>query len=218
MTKAQMFTLEQIEAISPAAALAMRWGLASSTAERVALIEEAIDIISYGLTENRNHFHSFNEDQLTVQIIAGLGNFGILAEHDPQIGGHCDIVIRARKKFLWIAEAKIYSSYVNLADGFLQLSTRYSTGLPDQDHGEILIYYKGGDMVGMLDKWVEHMGTAHPEVNFEAKDASKLHRRSSHKHEGSGLPFNTRHKPILLRFEPQDKSGRTSGRGTKVPF
>jgi hypothetical protein len=104
-----------------------------------------------------------------------------------------------------LAEAKMHEAYAWLDKGFKQLSTRYSTGVPGQDHGEVIIYCFNRDAKAMMDKWREELTTRNPEVATKAsKCGSPLLFLSSHKHDASGLDFHVRHKAVALYWSPQD--------------
>jgi hypothetical protein len=130
---------------------------------------------------------------------------GFQAEHDSSVGGHCDIVIRGKELFLWLAEAKKHNDYAWLDKGFQQLSTRYSTGVVGQDHGEVLIYCYVKNAKQILDNWRAELVKRNAEVKIdEAICSHPLIFTSIHKHASSGLDFRVRHKIMALYWEPND--------------
>jgi hypothetical protein len=135
-----------------------------------------------------------------------LTHSGIKEKHNAAIGGHCDVVIQAKNDFLWLAEAKKHSDYAWLDKGFKQLSTRYSTGNPGQDHGEILIYCFVKDAKAMLEKWKGELMFRNSNVTVsEDTEGNPLNFQSIHKHECSGLDFYVRHKVVTLYWVPKDR-------------
>lgn len=90
---------------------------------------------------------------------------GFDASHDTQYGGHCDIVVEGKDDFLWIAEAKIDTSNTWIFQGFTQLDTRYSTGMPGQDIGEILIYCRRPNATGVLESWLSYLAKKRADLN-----------------------------------------------------
>lgn len=185
----------------------VRFGLAiaQTHARRLELIESAIDYAIQELAQTRHHRLSDGEDRITVDIVSMLKPMGIQASHDTDVGGHCDIVIRGKDNFLWLAEAKIHGAYDWDFKGFQQLSTRYSTGLTGQDHGGLILYCRGQDVAEVMRKWTDHVKEKIPELTISDCPSSPLNRRSVHTHPASGLPFHIRHTPVCLFFAPQDK-------------
>ncbi|WP_441230064.1 hypothetical protein AB7828_10105 [Tardiphaga sp. 215_C5_N2_1] len=173
-------------------------------AERLACVNDAIDWVVQEHTKTRQHRQERGEDALTIDIVTDLKAMGFDASHDTQYGGHCDIVIESKDNFLWLGEAKVHSGYDWLLKGFQQLDTRYSTGLPGQDHGGMIIYFFGQDLLGVMNKWEEYLVAKRPDVAVTACNKSPLIRNSVHAHERTGLPFHVRHTPINLYFKPND--------------
>lgn len=180
--------------------------LAQNHEARVNAIQRSVDFACNKLVKHRNKKDKDDEDGLTVQICDMLVHSGIEAIHNASVGGHCDVVIKAKSDFLWLAEAKKHSDYTWLNKGFKQLSTRYSTGNPGQDHGEILIYCFVQDAKSMLEKWKDELVFRNPYVLVsEDGIGNSLTFQSKHKHECSGLEFYVRHKVVSLYWDPKDK-------------
>ncbi|MGL3104850.1 hypothetical protein [Bradyrhizobium sp. BR 1432] len=177
---------------------------AASHADRLSAVNRAIDWIVLEHSKTRQHRQGRGEDALSIDIVTDLKALGFQASHDTQYGGHCDIIIEARDGFLWIGEAKIHDSYDWLLKGFQQLDTRYSTGLPGQDAGGMIIYFFGQNLLGMMKKWCERLSEARPDVEISQCAANPLILNTHHVHKGSGLPFRVRHTPINLYFKPED--------------
>lgn len=172
--------------------------------KRLELVEQAIDWIGQEHTKTRQHRLDRGEDALTIDIVTDLRAMGFQASHDTQYGGHCDIVVEAKDDFLWIAEAKVHSAYDELLQGFQQLDTRYATGLPGQDAGELIIYCRGSRADNVMRKWSEHLKTKRPDVEIDPTADAMIY-RSSHIHLATGAKFRVRHKAISLYFDPQDR-------------
>lgn len=190
-----------------AAGAGLEFLIAQDHATRVDTVQRAVDFACNWLVEHKNRMkEEYGEDWLTIQICGQLNSSGIQTAHDAAVGGHCDVVVRAKDGFLWLAEAKKHSSYTWLDKGFKQLSTRYSTGTPGQDHGGVLIYCFVKNAKAMLDKWKEELVTRNPDVTTSKdKDGNPLIFQSKHQHVSSGLDFYVRHKVIPLYWDPQDK-------------
>lgn len=184
--------------------------LAETYDDFIKVLYLSIDKIIYQIQENPELRQNDSEDRLTVDVRDQLRCLGYDASHDSKIGGHTDLSVR-KGIFLWIGEAKIHSSYDYLWEGFLQLSTRYSTGDSNQKDGGLLIYIRNKDAASVVQKWKEYL----KEKNLVSYSCKPCELRSpsffsTHKHERSGQIFQVRHMPVILYFAPQDKSGRSS--------
>lgn len=179
---------------------------AQSHEARVNAIQRSVDFACNKLVKHRNKKKKGDEDGLTVQVCDMLSSSGIDAIHNASVSGHCDVVIKGKSDFLWLAEAKKHSDYAWLDKGFKQLSTRYSTGNPGQDHGDILIYCFVQDAKTMLEKWKDELVFRNAYVSVSEDTIVKsLTFKSKHKHECSGLDFYVRHKVVSLYWDPKDK-------------
>ncbi|MFD1791492.1 hypothetical protein ACFSE0_07555 [Ochrobactrum teleogrylli] len=177
--------------------------LADTHEEIQNLIEDGIDWAALQLTENAHLNQELGEDKITIDIVNMLKSLNFDAAHDTQIGGHCDIVVRAKNDFLWIGEAKVHSNYNWLHKGMAQLSTRYSTGVQGQDCGEILVYTYAPRLDKILAEWRDRVAESVEEISIEDLDRDRLIFRTTHPHVRTGRPFRVRHKGISLHFDPK---------------
>lgn len=175
---------------------------AVSHQQRRELVEEAIDWIAQEMTKTCHLRQEKGEDEISIDFVSMLKAMGFQASHDTQYGGHCDIIVEAKDEFLWIAEAKLHSSYAWLEKGMAQLSTRYSTGLEGQDCGEILVYTYSARLDNIISEWAERLKVAIADITVEDVDKDKLTFLSVHVHEKTGRPFRVRHKGVTLHFAP----------------
>jgi hypothetical protein len=184
--------------------------LVKNYAEFIKVLYEDIDRIIFEMQEDPGLYKSDKqEDRLTVEIKRQLSQMGYNASHDTKVGGHVDLVVR-KAEYLWLGEAKVHSSYEYLWQGFQQLTTRYSTGDCNQKDGGLLIYIFANNSKTIMQKWQEYLLYKNlPNYSFEVCKIRPLAFFSSHKHEKSGESFRVKHMPIMLYFEPQDKSGIT---------
>jgi hypothetical protein len=202
------YTLENVKAMAlgGAAEITLRNILAQTHEDRVEAIQMAVDFACNELELNKHLKQELDEDQLTVEICSMLKTFGFQAAHDEQIGGHCDIVVKGKDRFLWLAEAKLHTAYAWLDKGFKQLSTRYSTGVPGQDNGDVIIYCFNQDANAMIAKWRAELTSRNPIVKTKStKSGASLQFLSYHKHDASGLEFHVRHKVVALYWSPDDE-------------
>lgn len=170
-----------------------------------------IDKIIGKLQDSRQHLQKDCEDRLNTDIVNTLSCIGYTAFHDPQIGGHCDMYVEY-DDFQWIGEAKIYKDYGYVNDGFLQLSTRYTTGGKNRNQGGLLIYIKEQNASKIMDTWqnkLKELNQATP-ITVEKDDTKSSGFFSYHAHKTSGDLYKTRHIPVLLYFKPEDRSARDS--------
>ncbi|NEK17454.1 hypothetical protein [Rhizobium leguminosarum] len=195
-------------ASSPSDEIRFRWLFATSHLDRRQIIEDAVDSISAEFAETPQHRKDRSEDGLTIDVVTSLKHMGFQATHDEDIGGHCDIVVRGKGNFLWLAEAKIHKAYDWLAKGYQQITTRYSTGMPGQDAGALVIYCKAENVKGIMDKWREHFAGVFPDAKVADCATSPLSFVSTSTHPRSGLPFRIRHIPISVWHEPKEGESR----------
>ncbi len=185
-----------------------RWLFSTNHDERRQIVEDAVDSISLEFAETPQHRKDRDEDGLTIDVVTSLKHMGFQATHDEDIGGHCDIVVRGKDHFLWLAEAKIHNAYNWLAKGCEQITTRYSTGMLGQDAGALVIYCKAENVKGIMDRWRQHFGTLFPDAVITDCPRSPLSFVSTVIHPRSGLPFRIRHIPISVWHDPQEGEAR----------
>ncbi|MFO3664415.1 MULTISPECIES: hypothetical protein [Pseudomonas syringae group] len=156
------------------------------------------------MVRSRNQFEGMGEDQITYHIISKFEDFGFNASHDKQVGGHVDITIEY-DDYIWLAEAKKHSSYLTLQRGWYQLTTRYMTGVEQEDHGAFLIYNFNKDAANVTLEWRQFLIDFHPDVELGAVEGG-LNFASLATHEGTGLKIKVNHYNIPLYFDPKDRA------------
>lgn len=191
---------------------AIRYSLAQTHEARLQAVRKALDFGCNELELNKHLKQDLSEDQLTIELCQFLSGLGFDPRHDEQVGGHCDIVIKGKEQFLWLAEAKWHTSYDWLNKGFKQLSRRYSTGVAGQDQAEIVIYCKNQNAKSMLEKWRKELVARNSDVKTpDSEEGNQLEFWSEHIHEASGLTFRVRHKVVTLFHQPVDNLASASG-------
>lgn len=191
--------------------------LAKEYDDFVEVLYHDLDKIISIIQENPELRKKDAEDRLTIDFEVPLRCMGYEASHDSKIGGHADLVVK-KNTFLWIGEAKIHRDYNYLLEGFLQLSTRYSTGASNQKNGGIFIYIRQQDAKSILERWEKHLLDKVPNLSCHPCQIREESFFSEHKHERSGRDFKIRHMPVILYFEPKDKSGRVKGKKTRSKY
>lgn len=201
------FSLKEIHALfgqTDAGEIRCKMIFAQTHQDRLDAVEAAIDWAAAEMVKSRHVKLKHSEDALSIELVTSLRAMGFQASHDTQYGGHCDIVVEGKGKFLWIAECKIHSDYDWLLKGFAQLDTRYSTGLEGQDAGEMIIYSRNKRADEGMATWKERLKDARTDVEFLDGD-DKLRFRTAHVHELTGAKFRIRHVCVPLHFDPSDR-------------
>jgi hypothetical protein len=208
--KVNLRRLQELEGLIPELAGFPSRVLAETYDKFIQVLYKDIDKIIYQLQENSELLQSDTEDRLTLSILHGLRCMGYSASHEQKIGGHVDLAVK-KGNFTWIGEAKIHSDYEYLWQGFQQLTTRYSTGDDNQSDGGLLIYIRTRNAKQVVQKWQEHLTTKSlPGYSIQPCKIRNLGFFSIHTHQRSGCDFKVRHMPVILYFNPQDKSGLKS--------
>lgn len=182
--------------------ISIRLQLAKHHDELLALVRRSIDWVAIQMMQTPQFYFERTEDELSDVVIKMLIPLGFNATHDTQFGGHCDIVISGRDNFLWIAEAKIHSGYDWLFKGYLQLTTRYSTGIASQSNGEMIVFIRQPRIDLVMKKWLGELRQRVPEISIlESKSSSPVF-ISEQPHQRTGIAFSVRHVPISVFFQP----------------
>ena len=171
------------------------------------LIERCIDSCAESIARFPKEHGPMTEDQLTVTMLMQLQRLGLDAAHDSTSGGHCDIVIEEPGGFLWLGEVKKVDAVNNswVGDGYDQLTLRYSTGLPYQNHGALIVFCNCERIDRVLESWSEFLIARYVEtgVSIVEYDKEAIWFRSEHPGIKTGLAYKVRHKPISIYFPPQ---------------
>ena len=172
--------------------------LACDYQQFVHILYEDLDDSLAHLTQSRHLYKNSSEDQLSLQIISFLKGRYYDAEHDPQHGGHVDILVKDQwGKNEWIGEAKIWGGVEYAMDGWNQLHKRYSAGTHRDNHGGILLYVKVKNARQKLEDWVDHLKSSISGLEVQ-DDSNSLIKTTTSIHEGSGLEFYVRHMAVVL--------------------
>jgi len=162
-------------------------------------IDEAVD----NLQKNRNFFQGMNENQITINIIHQLTNYGLGARFEANRGGHCDVVVENRFNHTWLGEAKIDRNISWVHDGFHQLNSRYISGGKKDTSGGILIYCLHHGVADFMKRWRERlMNDTNYSLSWEQcqRDLNAFY--SYHSHRETSRSIKVRHIPVQLRWDP----------------
>lgn len=176
----------------------------------VTLLEKAINFSITTLTAAKNIIagkggdNRMDEDQLTFALSLPLKGMGFDITHSTNIGGNCDIVVVGPDDFLWLGEAKIFTSYGKLVGGFQQLSNRYATGLEHQSRGAMIIYMFGQKISDVMSNWNDYLKDAFSDLEVEAVPNQSLQFRTKQPHPSTGQTMIVCHMPVPLLHQPTD--------------
>ena len=209
MEKFTLAELSRLGAVAPDVANFAKRLIVKTYDEFIDILYDDLDRIVSLIEENPELHKKDSEDRITIEITRSLRHQGYQASHETKHGGHCDVLV-SRGNFCWIGEAKKHNGYDYLMEGFLQLTTRYSTGDDYQQAGGMLIYHFEKNTHKVMTEWANRLTEVGlPDFTICPCCKRKLPFYSSHTHEKSGLPFKVRHIPVMFHFDPKDKSGRT---------
>ncbi|KAB8311176.1 hypothetical protein EH227_04740 [Rouxiella chamberiensis] len=172
-----------------------------------------LDSAVKNLEENANKVgFDLSEDQLTIYLLGIINNpfLGVLACHEVNQRGHCDITIKL-DNYTWHGEAKKHSSaYSYLFKGYTQLTERYSTGTVDSASGGVIIYTKNRLCHDVMKSYVSYVEKGAPKIHasktisISACPNNPLVYYSTHEHTLTKLSYEVIHYPVNLYHNPQD--------------
>lgn len=171
----------------------------------VELVTLCVDKVFTELTRNGNFYYDKQEDEISNLIKLGLRFQGLDANHDEMVGGHCDIVVKGRYQYMWLAEAKISRGNKYLMGGFLQLATRYLAGDHKSTNSAVFIYCVNNDVPTIMSNWREKLDGSDFGFKYAPCNSNPNAFVSTHKHAATGLDMHVRHVPLPLYFDPQDR-------------
>lgn len=167
---------------------------------------EAISEWIEDATRQAHLYRGLKEDQITLFLITHLKASGFDATHDTANGGHCDVVVKHSKGYIWLAEAKIHDGPRYIKDGYLQLTSRYAHGTHSSPVGGLLIYIFKPNAKKFLDEWREALDKEFSAKGHKTQDCpsgNKLVFISDLTNERSGLPYQVNHFAVPLFFSPR---------------
>jgi hypothetical protein len=171
----------------------------------VDLIHKALNFSISLMAAAKNITLGMDEDQLTHDLLLPLIGMAFDVTHSTNVGGNCDIVVTGHSSYLWLGEAKVFSSYGKLLGGYRQLADRYSTGLPNQDHGAVIVYMvTHGNAKNRMQEWEEYLKVSETGVKTTRTKERPLEFSSVQDHQGTGLPIYVQHVPVVLFHVPTD--------------
>ncbi|MGO2959570.1 MAG: hypothetical protein ACTIDN_11135 [Acetobacter sp.] len=190
--------------LSPAARMLLDINSIDSYDDFIRVIYKALAVCIREISMQRKYWQNATEDQITTMIVGYFRVQGLsTAIHDQDIGGHVDISIELDDGYLWLAEAKKWSGCSWLMSGYKQLLSRYSTGLPNQDHGALLVYFFEEDPLRLMKKWFFQIETRF-QITTKLENVDFLQFVSTQKHKNTGSDYHIRHIGLPLFWKPEE--------------
>ena len=167
----------------------------------VSRVEDAL-LYEVGLmTERRHDLHDLDEDALSAILNISLQNLNLDAGA-KFVNGNTDITVQYNS-YKWLGEAKFGADVGKVLKGYLQLTTRYTTGMDGQSSGGMLIYCPHGSAKTALAGWRAALQHEFPDCN--ARDGSSdLIFRSEDTCMATDAKLDIVHIAVPLFHNPQD--------------
>lgn len=190
--------------------------------EFLAYVYKHLDRIISIIQKNSNQYSALmhiegasvlSEDLMTTIIIDLLGQNNLNAS-SKVVGGNVDIVVEMEgNDYQWLCEAKLDNNVDHVAEGFLQLTTRYASVEREDREGGVLVYHRKHSLDFMNDiknelPAIERLAqydiqikrcSLRPEFSFFTESLSPS--------TGGEHRYRARFMGVQLLFDPRDKSG-----------
>jgi hypothetical protein len=171
------------------------------------LVEKTISYEVSLIAKRRSDLNALGEDALTAVLVVALEAIGLQAT-SARVNGNCDLTV-SYDNYLWLGEAKLYTGAAHVWGGYLQLTARYSTGLPNQSRGGMLLYCVKDTASVLLAEWRAVLSEQVQDAN--ARDgALPLTFISADVCASSGLPLELVHFAFPLFHVPTEDSIKLS--------
>jgi hypothetical protein len=165
------------------------------------------------LESKASKYHRDDEEKLTGFIAERLEAQGHQAECEADNNGHVDLkVTKPQLGVLYLAEAKIHTSYPKNVKGMLQLLTRYSSG-KDPLAG-FLLYIRSPGAKRIVDTWRSKVRCKRLSCTNVTSVLRPGYFESTHKHT-SGHELSVGHYCVFIHYKPQDTPTTKRKKGKK---
>jgi len=173
----------------------------------VGLVEDAVQFEVRLMAERRHDLHDLDEDALSAILNISLQSLNLDASA-KFVNGNTDVTIQYNA-YKWLGEAKFGSDVAKLYKGYLQLTSRYATGMDGQSAGGMLIYCPHGSAKVALAAWRAALEAELPECN--ARDGKvELTFRSEDECEATGAKLDIVHIALPLYHKPLEATKKLS--------
>lgn len=178
----------------------LMWGFnPPSYPDWVELVEDAVQFEMGLMTERRHDLHNLDEDALSAILNISLQNLNLDASA-KFVNGNTDVTIQYNA-YKWLGEAKFGDDVAKVYKGYLQLTTRYATGMHGQSAGGMLIYCRHGSAKVALAGWRAALETQLPSCNSRDGEVA-LTFRSEDTCEATGAKLDIVHIALPLHHKP----------------
>jgi hypothetical protein len=203
-------TQQELSQANPRIQTLFKFDLCTSYDLFIELLYEILQNIIQ-LIEDSSHLYQVPdiEETITAHLLTPLQFAGIRAYHNRLINGNVDLTIEVNN-YRWLGEAKVYRQTSSAEEGFAQLVTRYSKGRSTESKCGLILYLYENQAKTKMDNWHTHLKSLGYKDLTTKTGNDRLCFYSNHTHEVSGLPFECKHLPVLLNFNPKDKSARSA--------
>lgn len=186
-------------------------------------VKNLYDHIQRSISTLESHKHIIedeSEDATTTRIIMFLEGAGFKARQQSASGNVDIYVENLEHGYKWVGEAKKYESVTSVAEGFKQLTTRYSLGTDKsgRGYGALIAYLRRPNSKHHIDEWKKTIGSLPEATNIQFSDCVRMAPFafiSEHEHQTTGFPYETWHICVQLHVDPKDTSGINSKAGKK---
>lgn len=164
-------------------------------------VEGCIEFSMQQMSIRKNDIQDMSEDALTALLTSNLSCFGLNAA-SARVGGNCDVTV-GYDSYLWLGEAKLFTGVAHVWDGYLQLTTRYNTGLVEHGRGGMLLYCYKDSAGKLLAEWRAVLGEQLDGICIEdgARELTFLSDQSS---PATGGNYRVTHFAFPLHHAPSD--------------
>lgn len=210
-------TVDQMKSLDPNHDQRMMFSkIPSSYDEFIDAIYVRLDKYLKLLQEDPDTHSESSEDHITGEIVRNLRSHDFNASKETKTGGHVDIRVEYPTKegmYVWLCEAKRDTSVDHVYEGFLQLTTRYATGISEQSEGSVLLYVQKNPLLDFMTKTKEKLQSERADIEIcECKrwPTQSFVFETPLPRIGGDFRYKIRYIGVSLYFLPQDKSGRAA--------
>ncbi|GAB2626742.1 hypothetical protein [Novilysobacter erysipheiresistens] len=175
--------------------------------EWVQHVEEGVAHQISEMASRRNDLHDLDEDALTAVVVIALRNLDMDID-GKVVNGNADLSIEF-DDYRWLGEAKIALDASKLYHGYQQLTSRYSTGLPNGSAGGMLLYCTHDSAKVILDGWKAALEHQVPHSN-PIDGEMPLSFRSTDTCGSTGLSLDIVHLAFPLFHKPLENESKLS--------
>ena len=192
----------------------LMWGFnPPSYPDWVELVEGAIQFEMRLMTERRHDLHDLDEDALSAILNISLKNLNLDASA-KFVNGNTDLTVEYNG-YKWLGEAKFGDDVAKVYKGYLQLTTRYATGVSGQSAGGMLIYCPHSSANVALAAWRAALEKQLPSCNSRDGEV-ELTFRSEDTCVATGAKLDIVHIALPLYHKPLEAKKKLTAESIKA--